>query len=69
MSDNSDERLAVVFNGFLALSMKEKAKLVDRLNEYFDYPEKREQIRSANESVVAELISRESIPQCPSCRR
>ena len=43
-----EENITVVFHGFLNLSAKEKLKLVEAINEYFDSNE-REPIRAACE--------------------
>jgi hypothetical protein len=44
-----EENITIVFHGFLNLSAKEKLKLVESINEYFDSNE-REPIRSENET-------------------
>lgn len=64
-----NERIAVVFNGFLALSMKERVELVDVLNEFFDYPDKRASMREENEKSVKDLVELGTSGPCPSCRR
>lgn len=64
-----NERIAVVFNGFLALSMKERVELVDVLIEFFDYPDKRASMREENEKSVKDLVELGKPGTCPSCRR
>lgn len=49
-----DENLTTVFHGFLNLSGKEKLKLVESINEYFD-SNHREPIREANEKKFSVL--------------
>ena len=49
-----DENLTIVFHGFLNLTGKEKLKLVESINEYFDSMN-REPIREANEQKFREL--------------
>ncbi|MBX7171810.1 MAG: hypothetical protein K1X72_12690 [Pyrinomonadaceae bacterium] len=49
-----DENVTIVFHGFLNLLGKEKLKLVEMINEYFDSNE-REPIREANEKKFAEI--------------
>ncbi len=49
-----DENVTIVFHGFLNLLGKEKLKLVEMINEYFDSNE-REPIRDANEKKFAEI--------------
>ena len=63
------DSVAIVFNGFLALSMKEKVKLVNVLNEFFDHPDRREQIRKSNEATVAGLVAAKPGFGCGCCRR
>jgi hypothetical protein len=69
MTDTSADNVTVVFNGFLALSMKEKVRLVDVMNEFFDYPDRREQMRAANEELVAGLLSNNRDTICKCCRK
>ena len=49
-----DENITNVFHGFLNLSAKEKLKLVEAINEYFDSNE-REPIRADWESKFKEI--------------
>lgn len=49
-----DENIVNVFHGFLNLSAKEKLKLVEAINEYFDSNE-REPIRAAWEEKFREI--------------
>lgn len=69
MNEESTNGVAVVFNGFLALSMKEKVSLVNILNEFFDYPDRREEIRKQNEDRVTALKVDSSDGPCKCCRR
>jgi hypothetical protein len=69
MAEVFGDNIAVVFNGFLSLTMKEKVRLVDVLNEFFDYPDRREQMRAANEELVANLISENRDTVCKCCRK
>jgi hypothetical protein len=69
MAEPLGGNVAIVFNGFLALSMKEKIRLVDVMNEFFDYPDRREQMRAANEEMVAGLISTTRDTMCKCCRK
>jgi hypothetical protein len=66
MNKSLNHDIASVFNGFLGLSMKEKVQLVDVLNEFFDYPDKREDMRRANEELVAASTSDSP---CKCCRK
>ena len=47
--ESMEEKITVVFHGFLNLSAKEKLKLVGEINKYFD-SNNREPIREENES-------------------
>jgi hypothetical protein len=49
-----DENVTIVFHGFLNLLGKEKLKLVEMINDYFDSNE-REPIRAENERKFAEI--------------
>jgi hypothetical protein len=49
-----DENITVVFHGFLNLSAKEKLKLVEAINEYFDATE-REPLRAVWEEKFREV--------------
>lgn len=49
-----NENVTLVFHGFLNLNGKEKLKLVESINEYFDSMN-REPIREANEQKFAEI--------------
>lgn len=61
--------VAVVFNGFLGLSMKEKFRLVDLMNEFFDYPDKRADIRKNNEQSVENATAAGERRPCKCCRK
>lgn len=69
MAEVLNDNVALVFNGFLALSMKEKVQLVDVLNEFFDYPDRREEMRKVNEERVARTVSAVSPDHCKCCRK
>lgn len=69
METSMPDSVAIVFNGFLALSMKEKVKLVDVLNEFFDHPDRREQMRKSNEAAVANIVAAGIGSGCVCCRR
>ena len=69
MDETPNYNVALVFNGFLALSMKEKVRLVDTLNEFFDHPDARERMRKENEELISEFFSVSSERQCKCCRR
>lgn len=69
MADHLPDNVAIVFNGFLGLSMKEKVRLVDIMNEFFDYPDRREQMRKDNEELAAALISGDPPLPCKCCRK
>ncbi len=47
-----EENVALVFHGFLNLTAKEKLKLVEEINDYFDTND-REPIRAENELKFA----------------
>ena len=49
-----DENVTLVFHGFLNLNAREKLRLVEAINEYFDSNE-RERIRAAWEEKFAAL--------------
>ncbi len=69
MAQDLTDNIAVVFNGFLALSMKEKVRLVDVLNDFFDHPDKREELRRINEQRVSEIDFAAAKRICGCCRR
>lgn len=64
-----DENTTIVFHGFLNLTMKEKLKLVEQMNEYFDYLEKREPIRAENEEKFKNINFSEDGKTCKCCGR
>ena len=64
MTDNT----AVVFHGFLNLSMREKMELVTAINEYFDSTN-REAVREANEKRFADMNVGSDGKPCKCCRR
>jgi len=49
-----DENITQVFHGFLNLTAKEKLRLVEAINDYFDSND-REPIRAENEAKFAAL--------------
>ena len=61
-----EENITLVFHGFLNLTAKEKLKLVEQINEYFDSND-REPIRAANAEKLA--AARWALPekQCKCC--
>lgn len=63
MSNIMDENITNVFHGFLNLSAKEKLKLVEAINEYFDSNE-REPIRADWEKKFAEIDLEKSGCRC-----
>ena len=69
MNEEPNDNVAIVFNGFLALSMKEKVSLVNILNDFFDHPDRREQIRKRNEDRVSQFKLDLDTVQCKCCRR
>ncbi len=70
MNEEPNDNVAIVFNGFLALSMKEKVSLVNILNDFFDHPDRREEIRKRNEDRVSEFkLGSSNEVQCKCCRR
>ena len=69
MDERSNNNVKVVFNGFLALSMKEKLALVDIMNEFFDYPERREEMRRQNEEDVVAYLANPEVFSCKCCRK
>ena len=62
-----DENLTMVLHGFFNLTMKEKMKLVEAMNEYFDSTE-REPIREANE-IEFKKIQINTNNKCKCCGR
>jgi hypothetical protein len=62
-----DENITTVLHGFFNLTMKEKMKLVESMNEYFDSTN-REPIREANEFEFKK-IEFNSKNKCKCCGR
>ena len=58
-----NENVTIVFHGFLNLNGKEKLKLVESINEYFESMN-REPIREANEQKFAELDLEKNLCKC-----
>lgn len=61
-----DEKITLVFHGFLNLNGREKLKLVEAINEYFDSTN-REPIRAENEEKFKNLESNVGRKSCPCC--
>ncbi|HEY8561439.1 MAG TPA: hypothetical protein VIL74_13775 [Pyrinomonadaceae bacterium] len=61
-----EENVTLVFRGFLNLSAKEKLRLVEEINDYFDSNE-REPIRAANEEKFAAIDWRAPDKRCRCC--
>lgn len=64
-----NEDITVVFHGFLNLTMKEKMQLVEAMNEYFDYLEKREPIRVENKENFQKIDFETAGKNCKCCGR
>jgi hypothetical protein len=63
-----EENITLVFNGFLNLTAKEKLKLVERVNDYFDSNE-REPIRAENDLKFNALMAKFDDQKCKCCGR
>lgn len=63
-----DENITLVFHGFLNLSAKEKLKLVEEINDYFDSND-REPIRAENEARFQKLNLNSPENVCKCCGR
>lgn len=63
-----EKNITVVFHGFLNLTAKEKLKLVESINEYFDSNE-REPIRAENEAEFAKIDFSVDESTCKCCGR
>lgn len=63
-----DEKLTLVFHGFLNLNAKQKLKLVESINEYFDSNE-REPIRAVNDAQFSEIELDADDKICVCCGR
>ncbi len=61
-----EENIALAFHGFLNLNGKEKLRLVEEINGYFDSTE-REPIREENERKVREIRENQSNKKCLCC--
>jgi hypothetical protein len=61
-----DENVTMVFHGFLNLSGKEKLKLVEMINDYFD-SNNREPIREENEADFQKIDLTDQ--PCKCCER
>jgi hypothetical protein len=63
-----DENITLVFHGFLNLSAKEKLRLVEEINNYFD-SNNREPIREENETRFKNLDLSAPGKSCKCCGR
>jgi hypothetical protein len=63
-----ENNVTVVFHGFLNLTAKEKLKLVEAINEYFDSTE-RDSLRAANEAEFAKIDFSLKENTCKCCGR
>jgi len=63
-----EENITVVFHGFLNLTMKEKMKLVEAMNDYFDSTQ-REPIREENELKFQQINFEAENKLCKCCGR
>lgn len=61
-----DENITLVFHGFLNLSAKEKLKLVEEINNYFDSND-REPIRAENEEKFKTIDFNSPEKSCKCC--
>ncbi len=64
---NTDD-ITIVFHGFLNLTGKEKLRLVESINDYFDSND-REPIRAENEEAFAKLKIEPGSTVCKCCGR
>lgn len=63
-----DRDATIVLNGFLALPNREKMKVVEAMNEYFDSTDK-ERIRAEHEERFESLNVIENDIECKCCGR
>ena len=63
-----EDNITHVLHGFFSLTAKEKLRLVEAINEYFDATE-REPIRAAHEAEFARLRDAGDAKICPCCGR
>lgn len=63
-----EENITLVFHGFLNLSAKEKLRLVEEINDYFDSNE-RDPIRAENERKFGLLNLEAPEKKCKCCGR
>ncbi len=66
--ESTNENLTLVFHGFLNLTAKEKLKLVEKINDYFDSNE-REPIRAENDSQFKKIKFNANDKICICCKR
>jgi hypothetical protein len=64
----TEENLTIVLHGFFNLTMKEKLRLVEEMNNYFDATE-REPVRGAWEAKFAAIDWNEPEKKCCCCGR
>ena len=63
-----EDNILNVFHGFLNLTAKEKLRLVEEINEYFDSND-REPIRAAHDAKFSEIDWNASGKTCKCCGR
>jgi len=63
-----EENITLIFHGFLNLTAKEKLKLVEEINSYFDSND-REPIRARNEAEFRQLDLSFAGKSCKCCGR
>ncbi len=63
-----EENITLVFHGFLNLTAKEKLKLIEEINNYFDSND-REPIRAENEAEFTKLDLDSEGKSCKCCGR
>lgn len=63
-----NEKVTLVFNGFLNLTNLEKLKMTEMINDYFDSND-REPIRAANEVKFNKMDLDKARHLCPCCRK
>jgi aspartate carbamoyltransferase regulatory subunit len=63
-----EENVTLVFHGFLNLSSKEKLKLIEEINNYFDSMN-REPIREENENKFKQIDFNPPEKTCKCCGR
>lgn len=66
LDDIMEENITLVFHGFLNLTAKEKLRLVEEINDYFDSND-RDPIRAENEQKFAEGDWNSPEKKCKCC--